>query len=203
VTVCDINAEMLAVGRERAEKLSLDNVEFVEGNAEQPDFADRSFDAYTIAFGIRNVPRIEAALREAYRVLKPGAFLQFSITHPCFDLKYKRSLRDENGIAYAVEISGYFEKTDGELAEWLFSAAPPEETGGVPNFKIPVFSRTISEWLNLLADTGFILEHLEEPRPDGPTVRRYPVLQDARVVAFFLILRARKPKTGAVSPSAV
>ncbi|MGZ3411395.1 MAG: bifunctional demethylmenaquinone methyltransferase/2-methoxy-6-polyprenyl-1,4-benzoquinol methylase UbiE [Xanthobacteraceae bacterium] len=71
-TVCDVNAEMLAVGRARAEKLHLDGVDFVEGNAEALEFPDRSFDAYTIAFGIRNVPRIEAALAEAYRVLKPG-----------------------------------------------------------------------------------------------------------------------------------
>jgi demethylmenaquinone methyltransferase / 2-methoxy-6-polyprenyl-1,4-benzoquinol methylase len=73
-TVCDINSDMLAVGRERAEKAHLDHqVSFVEGNAEALAFPDRNFDAYTIAFGIRNVPRIDAALREAYRVLKPGS----------------------------------------------------------------------------------------------------------------------------------
>ena len=72
-TVCDINAEMLAVGRERAAARGLDAaVDFVEANAEALPFADRSFDADTIAFGIRNVPRIDAALAEAYRVLKPG-----------------------------------------------------------------------------------------------------------------------------------
>jgi demethylmenaquinone methyltransferase/2-methoxy-6-polyprenyl-1,4-benzoquinol methylase len=73
-TVCDINTEMLAVGRARAARQHLDDrVSFVEGNAETLAFADRSFDAYTIAFGIRNVPQIELALREAYRVLKPGS----------------------------------------------------------------------------------------------------------------------------------
>ena len=73
-TVCDINSDMLAVGRERAVKQHLDHqVSFVEGNAEALAFPDRSFDAYTIAFGIRNVPRIDQALREAYRVLKPGS----------------------------------------------------------------------------------------------------------------------------------
>lgn len=73
-TVCDINSDMLAVGRERAAKRHLDTqVDFVEGNAEALAFADRSFDAYTIAFGIRNVPEIDKALREAYRVLKPGS----------------------------------------------------------------------------------------------------------------------------------
>ena len=73
-TVCDINAEMLAVGRERAATRHLDDrITFVEGNAEELAFADRAFDAYTIAFGIRNVPRIDRALAEAYRVLRPGS----------------------------------------------------------------------------------------------------------------------------------
>ena len=73
-TVCDINAEMLGVGRERAAKRHLDDrVSFVEGNAEELGFANSSFDAYSIAFGIRNVPRIDRALGEAYRVLRPGS----------------------------------------------------------------------------------------------------------------------------------
>jgi demethylmenaquinone methyltransferase / 2-methoxy-6-polyprenyl-1,4-benzoquinol methylase len=73
VTVVDINADMLAVGRERAAERGFDDVvSFVEGNAEQLPLPDRSFDAVTIAFGIRNVPRIEAALGEARRVLRTG-----------------------------------------------------------------------------------------------------------------------------------
>lgn len=80
--IVDINGEMLSVGRERAEKRGLDHaVTFIEANAERLPLPDRSFDAYTIAFGIRNVPRIEAALREAYRLLRPGGHflcLEFS-----------------------------------------------------------------------------------------------------------------------------
>ena len=72
-TVCDINADMLAIGRERAAASGLgERVTFTEGNAEALPFAERSFDVATIAFGIRNVPRIEAALAEAHRVLKIG-----------------------------------------------------------------------------------------------------------------------------------
>jgi len=71
VTVADINADMLQVGRERAVKSGHD-VEFIEANAEALPFPDRSFDAVTIAFGIRNVPQIEVALGEIYRVLKIG-----------------------------------------------------------------------------------------------------------------------------------
>jgi demethylmenaquinone methyltransferase/2-methoxy-6-polyprenyl-1,4-benzoquinol methylase len=73
-TVCDINSDMLAVGRQRAIARHLDDrVAFVEGNAEALAFPDRHFDAYTIAFGIRNVPRIDLALGEAFRVLRPGS----------------------------------------------------------------------------------------------------------------------------------
>src|ERR1700742_4784114 len=73
-TVCDINSDMPAVGRERAVARHLEHqVSFVEGNAERLAFPSGGFDAYTIAFGIRNVPRIDLALGEAYRVLKPGS----------------------------------------------------------------------------------------------------------------------------------
>ncbi|MDB5540974.1 MAG: UbiE [Devosia sp.] len=74
VTVADINADMLRVGEARSHKWRFPaHVKFVEANAEALPFEDESFDAYTIAFGIRNVPRIEVALMEAHRVLKRGA----------------------------------------------------------------------------------------------------------------------------------
>ena len=72
ITVADINAEMLAVGEERARERKIDGLSWREENAESLSFGDGSFDAYTIAFGIRNVTDIPAALREAYRVLKRG-----------------------------------------------------------------------------------------------------------------------------------
>ncbi len=126
-TVCDINAEMLAVGRERAISRHLEHqVTFVEGNAEALAFPDRSFDAYTIAFGIRNVPRIPLALREAYRVLKPGSHflcLEFSsVDVPGLDKLYelfsfnvipkigKVVTGDEESYRYLVESIRQFPK---------------------------------------------------------------------------------------------
>lgn len=93
VTVLDINGSMLDVGQDRAQKLNLlNNVDFVEANAEELPFADNLFDAYTIAFGIRNVPNIDQALKEAYRVLKPGGqvlCLEFSdVDVPMLDKFY-------------------------------------------------------------------------------------------------------------------
>jgi demethylmenaquinone methyltransferase / 2-methoxy-6-polyprenyl-1,4-benzoquinol methylase len=93
VTVVDINPEMLAVGRGRAVERGYDDVvSFVEGNAEALPLSERSHDAYSIAFGIRNVPRIEQALADAYRVLKVGGrfvCLEFSsVDVPVFDRLY-------------------------------------------------------------------------------------------------------------------
>ncbi|ESX23738.1 MULTISPECIES: bifunctional demethylmenaquinone methyltransferase/2-methoxy-6-polyprenyl-1,4-benzoquinol methylase UbiE [unclassified Mesorhizobium] len=93
-TVLDINGSMLSVGRDRAEKKRLSgNTDFVEANAEELPFTDSTFDAYTIAFGIRNVPRIDVALTEAFRVLKPGGrflCLEFSeVEMPLLDKVYE------------------------------------------------------------------------------------------------------------------
>lgn len=73
VTVCDINNEMLLQGQKNAiDRNILKNIEWVCGNAEKLPFKDDSYDYYTIAFGIRNVTNIDKALKEAFRILKPG-----------------------------------------------------------------------------------------------------------------------------------
>jgi demethylmenaquinone methyltransferase/2-methoxy-6-polyprenyl-1,4-benzoquinol methylase len=88
-TICDISAEMVEAGRARA---SEDRLDFVRGNAESLPFSDRSFAAYTVAFGMRNLTHLEQALAEAYRVLKPGGrflCLEFSTVEvPLLDTLY-------------------------------------------------------------------------------------------------------------------
>ena len=119
VTVADINRDMLEVGIERARARGIDGLVWAEENAEQLSFADQSFDAYTIAFGIRNVTDIPAALREAYRVLRRGGrlfVLEFSTSEwPGFGNAYelyadkliprigKAVAGDEDSYRYLVE----------------------------------------------------------------------------------------------------
>ena len=94
-TICDLTEPMLVEGRARAEAAQLaERLSWVVGDAMALPFADRSFDVYTISFGIRNVTRIEDALREAYRVLKPGGrlmVLEFSqVPNPGLQWAYDR-----------------------------------------------------------------------------------------------------------------
>jgi len=126
VTVSDINGDMLAVGMERAEKRGIAGLVWQRENAETLSFADAGFDAYTIAFGIRNVTDIPAALREAYRVLRFGGrlfCLEFSTTEwPGFGELYERYgdrlipkigkvvAKDEESYRYLVESIRRFPK---------------------------------------------------------------------------------------------
>jgi demethylmenaquinone methyltransferase/2-methoxy-6-polyprenyl-1,4-benzoquinol methylase len=85
ITVCDINDSMLAVGRDRAIDRGIVDIDWITGSAEALPLPDSSQDVYTIAFGLRNVTRIDDALSEAFRVLKPGGrfyCLEFSRVDP-------------------------------------------------------------------------------------------------------------------------
>jgi len=119
VTVSDINPAMLEVGMERAKKRGIEGLVWSEQNAETLNFPSRGFDAYTIAFGIRNVTHIDQALAEAHRVLKFGGrffCLEFSTTlWPGFGEIYdtyshrivpqigKYVARDEESYRYLIE----------------------------------------------------------------------------------------------------
>ena len=156
-------------------------------------FEAASFDFVTAFMSLMDIPETERVLAEVFRVLRPGGFFQFSITHPCFDTPHRRNLRDESGYTYAIEVGDYFRSREGEVQEWLFSAAPPEVREGLQPFRIPIFMRTLGSWLNRLVEAGLVLERFGEPYPSDEAVRERPSLQDAQVVACFLHVRARKP----------
>ncbi len=179
-----------AIQREREEPLG---IRYGMASAIELPFPDRTFDFAVATMSLMDIPEPESALVEAFRVLKPGGFLQFSITHPCFDTPYRRNLRDESGQTYAIEVGQYFRNLNGEISEWMFTAVPAELRKDLSTFKVPRFTRTFSQWLNALTETGFQIERVEEPYPSDEDVRQCPHLQDVQVVSYFLIIRARKP----------
>jgi ubiquinone/menaquinone biosynthesis C-methylase UbiE len=193
VTAIDISEVFIAHAKESEEQEPL-GIDYRVASAVELPFADATFDFATGFMSFMDIGETDRALAEAYRVLKPGGFLQFSISHPCFDTPHRRNLRDESGMTYAIEVGSYFRKLDGEITEWLFGATPPEMKQGLSKFKTPRFTRTVSQWLNLLIDTGLRLERIEEPRPSDDTVRACPDLQDAQIVSYFLHIRVRKPE---------
>src|SRR6202046_1051928 len=129
VTVVDVNSDMLRVGEKRAARRAFSKqLTFIEGNAEELPAPDARFDAYTIAFGIRNVPRIEDALKEAYRVLKRGGHflcLEFSRV----DLPVMDRLYDAYSFA-AIPTIGKVVTGDGGASRYLVESIrkfPPPE----------------------------------------------------------------------------
>jgi ubiquinone/menaquinone biosynthesis C-methylase UbiE len=157
-------------------------------------FTSQSFDFATGFMSFMDIKQTGIVIGESYRILKPNGFLQFSITHPCYDTPHRRQLRNEKGLVYAIEVGDYFHELDGEISEWLFSAAPAEVKIGLPTFKVPRFTRILSSWINIIVSKGFLIERMEEPRPSDEVVKKCPNIQDAQVVPYFLHIRVRKPK---------
>jgi len=157
-------------------------------------FADGSFDFVTAFMSLMDMPDQGRAFAEVRRILRPGGFFQFSITHPCTDTPYRKWIEDENGRHIALSVAGYFHENFGEICEWMFCHAPEELRETLPKFRIPDFHRPLSFYLNVLADVGFVLERVCEPSASDEAVERFPLLEDSRVVPLFLIIRARLPE---------
>jgi ubiquinone/menaquinone biosynthesis C-methylase UbiE len=192
MTAIDVAATFIEYARQSEEEGPL-GIDYRIASAVDLPFQDAAFDFAVATMSFMDIPEIENVFSETFRVLKPAGCLQFSITHPCFDTPHRRNLRDAGGKTYAIEVGDYFRHLDGDVSEWTFSAAPAEIRQGMRKFRIPRFTRTISEWMNLVVDSGFRIERIAEPRPDDDAVRAHPDLQDAQVVAYFLHIRARKP----------
>ena len=192
VTGIDISPTFVRHAREAEEARPL-GIRYEVASALDLPFEDASFDFATAFMSLMDMPETGRVFAEVFRTLRPGGFLQFSIGHPCFETPHRKTLRDETGRAYAREVGDYFRKVDGEIEEWIFSAAPPDVREGSRPFHVPRFTWTLSEWLNLLVEAGFVLERFGEPHPSDEAVRDQARLQSAQVVAFFLHVRARKP----------
>jgi len=138
ITVCDINQNMLDVGRDRAfDRGIVKGIDWVHGDAQKLPFEDETFDLYSISFGLRNVPKIDDALKEAHRVLKPGGYfycLEFSevqvpVLNKLYDL-YSFTLlpkmgkyiaKDEESYKYLAESIRQFPK-QAELEQRMYDA---------------------------------------------------------------------------------
>ena len=140
VTGVDISERIIALAEEEEHRAPLGIRYTRTSHAELGMFADASFDAVVSFMALMDGPRLDLAMGEAFRVLRPGGMLAFSITHPRFITKGSRWIRNEEGVKVNWVVSSYFDAA-GWVESWRFTDAPPE----VPKFLSPRFDRTLSE----------------------------------------------------------
>jgi ubiquinone/menaquinone biosynthesis C-methylase UbiE len=191
MSAIDISDVFIKYAKEAEEKEPI-GIEYQVASAVELPFDDDTFDFAVATMSFMDIPETDKAIKESWRVLRPGGFLQFSILHPCFFTPKWEWIRDENGKQIALKCGDYFSESRGKIAEWIFTTTPDELRNRISEFKTPSFYLTLSNWLNLLIDAGFALEYFAEPTADSETVKRVPHLADTQIVAYFLIIRCRK-----------
>jgi len=191
MTAIDISEVFInhAIEKEKEEPLG---IKYQVASAGELPFETESFDFVISTMALMDMPEIDKAFSEAYRVLKSDGFFQFSIIHPCFSLSNPEWIYDDKGVRTGLICKDYFKNSNGEFEEWIFSAAPEELTKDMKKFCVPRFRHTLSYWLNTIINSGFILEYFKEPFANDETIKKHPGLVATRVIAWFLLIRCRK-----------
>ena len=162
-------AETFIRHAKEAEAQSPLGIEYQVASALELPFPDDEFDFATAFMSMQDIPQQDIALAEAYRVIRPGGFLQFSMTHPCFQTPKWGWVYDDEGQKVALTVGDYFDRGAVRVEEWTFGAAPEEFSRQFPKFKTPYFERTLSDWLNLIMQIGYRLEEfVRAPKPPAP-----------------------------------
>jgi ubiquinone/menaquinone biosynthesis C-methylase UbiE len=175
-----------AAGQDRA------GICYMVGDGATLPFCASAFDAVTAFMSLMDVAEPERTLGEAARVLRPGGFVQFSVSHPVMSTPIGRWVHDESGVRQARVVGDYF--YEGPLTEtWTFGAASAEVRDRYQPFTITYARRTLAGWLSAVLGAGLVIEAIAEPRADEETAAAHPQVADTRIAPYFLIVRARKP----------
>lgn len=191
MTAIDISEKFIELAKDKEEKTPL-GITYEVSSALNLPYDDEKFDFVISTMSFMDMPNVKKAFSEVYRVLKKNGFFQFSISHPCFSTSIRKWIKDDEGELAGLMVGNYFNELEEDMEEWIFSAAPEELTREINKFKVPRFHLTLSSWLNLLIQTGFILKEFQEPYANDKLVERYPNLKDTQFVGYFLIIRCQK-----------
>jgi ubiquinone/menaquinone biosynthesis C-methylase UbiE len=188
LTALDVSERFIRAARDASPEMP-----HVLGDATALPFHDATFDAVTAFMSVMDTADPETTISEAARVLRPGGWFQFSVTHPVNVNPQRRWLADEHGTRTALAVGDYF--AEGPVTErWTFSSASEELRARHDLFEITAARRTIAGWLNAVADAGLLVERVVEPTVSVETAQHHPEVADTRIVPFFLIVRARRSR---------
>lgn len=174
---------------EKVEKLG---IQYTVGNGTKLPYGEAEFDFVASFSTMMDIPELDQVIAEVWRILKPGGFFQFSITHPCFWAHKMNWVTDEKGAITNLICKNYFDQAKCLINEWTFGGIDEKNADISQKFRTPIFNRTLAEWINCLTDKNFHIETLFEPRPKIEDVKKMPTLKLATLAAFFLIIRCRK-----------
>jgi ubiquinone/menaquinone biosynthesis C-methylase UbiE len=191
----DLSPEMIDHARRKEAEEPFGITYEIGSFSELSPFADEQFDGALSTMALMDGPDLPSAMRAAFRVLKPGGFLCFSVLHPCFITPATRWLTDEEGTHLGLRVGRYFETTPF-VEHWRFTRRPhmKELQPSVEPFEVPRFPRTLSDYVNAVSEAGFRMVKIEEPRPDEEIARRHDWLnrwyQHAPLVLFVLAVKS-------------
>jgi ubiquinone/menaquinone biosynthesis C-methylase UbiE len=176
VTGIDLADNLLALARRYEEQEPLGIVYLQDDAQSARTLADSSFDGCVCVFSLMDIPDLKAVFQTSRRILKPGGWLVFVITHPCFEAPHAQWMTTSEG-AVVRAVRGYFH-------ERLWTASHP---GGVRS-RVGQYHRMLSTYLNTLIDAGFAFERMVEPVETGEHAEQVP---GSREVPSLVSIRAR------------
>jgi 2-polyprenyl-3-methyl-5-hydroxy-6-metoxy-1,4-benzoquinol methylase len=180
VTGVDLSEALIALARKHEEREPC-GIEYraMSASAVREPWPERPFDRVTACMSLQDMANVEAVFESVAAVLRPGGRFLFSIPHPGTDTPFRQWERDWKGRKGALKIDRYFD-TGPAVCHWTMARLQY-------SWDTPWQRRTLAEWSARIADAGFLIRCLHEPRPTEEQVRLRPDLEDAYRVPYFLV----------------
>jgi 2-polyprenyl-3-methyl-5-hydroxy-6-metoxy-1,4-benzoquinol methylase len=190
MTGIDISERLIEYARKAEEADPLGITYKVTSYSVETGFPAGAFDAVVSTMALMDGPDFDGAMGEAFRLVRPGGFVAFSILHPCFITPGLRWEEDEAGRTIGLRVARYFDRASF-VERWRFKSRSGE---GLTPFAVPRFPRTMSDYINGVANAGFRICRIEEPQPSEEACKAAPRLRKWRDIAgVVLMVLAERP----------